>query len=263
MKAKPYVGITGPITKKEVASCINGFAEAGYSIESPHIPMRGYLASYKTLNKKPTSNRRYPSIADLPGLLKHADNKVLTMIHYNSREMSTLADQVKQIFEEIYHDMLCRSIQLNIIWPDINQVKLIKQQFPELQIVFQASHNVIKDKTPKKIVQLINRYGNMLDYVLIDPSGGRGVEFKVEHSLSVYNEIREKLPKITVGFAGGLTGKNVDEQISKIISRTEHTDFCIDAEGGLRDKLSDKYGDDLLNLEKVRSYLQSASRVLK
>ena len=47
-----------------------------------------------------------------------------------------------------------------------------------------------------------------------------------------------------------------------IMNKIDSKDFCIDAEGGLRDKLSSDYGDDLINLEKVKGYIQSASRVL-
>ena len=79
----------------------------------------------------------------------------------------------------------------------------------------------------------------------------------------IYREIRNSLPELVVGFAGGLTGENVESKAKSIISSVNEDDFCIDAEGGLRDKITSAYGDDLLNLEKVRGYLQSASSVLR
>lgn len=42
----------------------------------------------------------------------------------------------------------------------------------------------------------------------------------------------------------------------------ETKEFCIDAEGGLRNKLTPAYGDDILSIRKVRGYLQSASQVI-
>jgi len=262
-KAKPYVGITGPVTNKEVENIIKEFSDASYTMNSEHIPMLGFLISYKTLNGKYTQNRRYPNFDDLHSLLIQTDNRVLTMVHYNSRETDSLADQVFQIFDEIYYAGLCKALQLNIVWPDVNQVKIIKDRFKEMKIVFQANHKAMNNKTPNEIVDGIEEYKDHISYVLIDPSGGRGKEFDLDHSLSVYNELKSRLPDLTIGFAGGFNGDNVEEKAKKIIESTGDSDFCIDAEGGLRDKVTDAYGDDLLNIEKVRKYLHEASCVLK
>ena len=83
MKAKVYVGITGPVNVQETKDICREFSEAGYSMESPHIPMLGFLVSYKTLNGQATQNRRYPPASSLPDLLKSTDGQVLTMVHYN------------------------------------------------------------------------------------------------------------------------------------------------------------------------------------
>lgn len=85
MKSKPYVGITGPVNLEETKDICREFAEAGYSMESNHIPMLGFLVSNKTLNEQPIKNRRYPPITSLPDLLKATDKQVLTMIHYNQK----------------------------------------------------------------------------------------------------------------------------------------------------------------------------------
>ncbi len=263
MKAKPYVGITGPATRQQVESVIEEFSKAGYVMFSPHTPMLGYLVSYKTLNGETVKNRRYPKINELEDLLKTAGNKVLTMIHYNSKEMSTLAKQISKLFDGIYQEGLCRAMQLNIVWPDPAQIGLVKKEFPEMQIVFQLSHKAAENKTTKQIINEIKRYDNTLSYVLIDPSRGRGLEFNIKESLEVYVNLKTAFHDLTIGFAGGFSGENVTERVKRLIDETEDLDFCIDAEGGLRDKVSDAYGDDLLNIEKVKAYLQGSSSVLK
>ena len=53
---KSYIGITGPINNKEVNDIIREFSYAKYSESSKHIPMLGFLVSYKTLNNLPTKN---------------------------------------------------------------------------------------------------------------------------------------------------------------------------------------------------------------
>lgn len=263
MAAKAYVGITGPVNVQETIDICGEFFKAGYTLETSHIPMLGFLISYKTLNGQPTPNRRYPPVSALSELLQATEGKVLTMIHYNSKEMDSLSDQVAQIFDGIYEKGLCRAIQLNIVWPDLSQVAKIKEQYPEMQIVFQASHTAMDGKTPTQITTGIKTYGNLISYALIDPSGGRGIPFDLESSVAIYSELREQCPDLTIGFAGGFTGENVAPRLKEILQQIGEINFCIDAEGGLRDKITSAYGDDLLNLGKVKGYLQSTALVLK
>jgi len=263
MIVKPYVGVTGPVTAQETKDICREFSQAGYTMEISHIPMLGFLVSYKTLCGQPTQNRRYPLVNTLSDLLRATDQKVLTMVHYNSKEINTLSNQVAQIFDGIYEEGLCGAIQLNIVWPDINQVAKIKELYPEMQIVFQASHHAMDGKKANQVAEGIKMYGNSLSYVLIDPSGGRGLEFELDSSVVLYSELKEKCPDLTIGFAGGFTRENVTPRVKALIERLGKDGFCIDAEGGLRDKMTLDYGDDILNMKKVRGYLQGVSSVLK
>lgn len=87
--------------------------------------------------------------------------------------------------------------------------------------------------------------------------------FDLETSLQIYSELRERVHDLTIGFAGGFTGENAATRIKQLIEQTKETGFCIDAEGGLRDKITQEYGDDLLNIGKVKAYLQSSYSVLE
>ena len=260
MKPKPYVGITGPVTEQEVNYIVTQFASCGYSMSSNHLPMLGFLVSQKTLNEEHVNNRRYPEFKYLRKLIERTENEVLPMIHYNSREMSTLSEQLKRVFDGIYD--ICKAVQLNIIFPDIKQIAKIKKELPDLQIVFQASKSVIGSKSSKELSEKVFEYGDLIDYVLIDPSGGKGIEINLEHYIDFYNEISSNA-NLTVGFAGGFTGENVVSRVNGLIDRIGHNNFCIDVEGGLRDKITPDYGDDILNEDKVRSYLQESSKVFK
>ncbi len=262
MNGKPYVGVTGPTKVEEVEAIVGGFDNSNYSMTSLHIPMIGFLASYKTLNREPTQNRRYPKITELSELINVAHKKTFTMIHYNSREQQTLAEQLEKLFDGIYQDNLCRAVQLNIVYPDLYQLEVIKKRMPDLQIVFQASRRVLEENSLETISQKIKKYESFIDYVLIDPSGGKGKEFDLEKSVQVYGELKEKIPKATIGFAGGFIGENVIPRVTTLMKTIHNSDFCIDAEGGLRDKISDVYGDDLFNAKKVGKYIGAASMVL-
>ncbi len=263
MKPAPYIGITGPVTIDETRAICDEFSRADYTMNSAHVPMLGFLVSYKTLNGQTTNNRRYPSPDALSTFLRLSENKVLPMIHYYSKKTNTLSKQVTKLFDGLYETGLCDAIQLNIVWPSIKQVSKIKEQHPDMKIVFQASQKAMAGQTPSKMAKGVKAYGDALSYVLIDPSGGRGLPFDIDSSIAVYSELINSCPDLCIGFAGGFTGENVTSQLTQIIDKIGVSDFCIDAEGGLRDKLSSEYGDDLLNLQKVKHYLQSTSKVLK
>jgi hypothetical protein len=265
MKTKPYVGITGVTSQKEMREVAEEFKTVDYTLQTPHIPMVGVLVSYKTLNHQQTNNLRYPELHQVPGILVEGMGKVFPMIHYNSRKTDTLADQISSLFGGIYDIGLCRGLQLNIPWPNIAQVREIKKRFPLMKIVFQLSKSAMEGLHPEKIGERIKEYDESIDYVLIDPSGGRGKELQLNSDqkyLQIDSLLQEEMPDITIGFAGGLSGDNVSEKVNKIIEARLTTNFCIDAEGKLRDKFSDRNGDDKLNIDKVRMYLQSASSAL-
>ena len=261
--AHPYVGVTGVTTIQEVDDVIREFYNAGYNMDSFHLPMLGFLVSYKTLNGRETKNRRYPKFKNLRKLLFETRNNVFTVIHYNSREMNTLADQINTVFDGLYEDNLCNALQLNIVWPYIRQVELIKSKFQDMQIIFQLSKKILEGSSVEEIVSRLHDYKGLIGHVLIDPSGGRGLKFNLSDSEMLYDTIKKKLPDLVVGFAGGFNGDNVYKRLKSLADeRIRRTDFSIDAEGGLRDKLSQEYGDDLLNIKKVRKYLGNTSRIL-
>lgn len=258
---KPYIGITGAVNINEANNLVKEFYETGYDLNSPHLPMLGYLVSYKTLKGEETKNKRYVKFNDLREILLETKDRAFNMIHYYSRENSSLAEQVNLMFNKIYHQGLCRALQLNVDLPDRNELKFIKKDFEDIQIVFQASKNVLKLGI-KDILSELKKYGSSIDYVLIDSSGGSGRNFEINGSLDLYKEIKSKLPNLIVGFAGGFNPENVFERSKELTERIGSSNFSIDAESGLRDKLSNDYGDDILNIEKVRKFLKNSSQIL-
>ena len=221
--------------------------------------MLGFLVSYKTLNGQRTENRRYPSMDLLRNLIwevkVHGD--VLPMIHYNSRERETLPEQITEVFETMYGFNYCRAVQLNIPWPDPRSIEAIRKKYPDMAMVLQLSRSTMEGKSVEEICSQAADYRDLMQYALIDPSGGAGKEFDLEHSLAVYQGLREHCPQFMIGFAGGLHGGNVEERMNALSSHVGR-DFCIDAEGGLRDKVTDRYGDDVYSEEKVAAYVDAA-----
>ncbi len=259
-KAKPYIGVTGLTTETEVNQVLGDFSRAGYSTETPHVPMLGFLVSRDTLNHHLPPNRRYPPIEKLRSLLYDAKGKALAMIHYHEREGDALDMHIRRLFDGtgIHQDDLCRTLQLNVHIPDPAQVRSIKDKFDDMQIVLQLNHKILECHDPDEIARLVQEYGDSIDYVLIDPSGGKGLELDIPFSAAIYRELKEQSPRLTIGFAGGFTSKNVKKRLRTLKSLLGTTDFSIDAEGGLRELLSDKFGDDILIQGEVERYLIDA-----
>jgi phosphoribosylanthranilate isomerase len=262
---RPYIGITGAVTRDEVRYICDQFSETD-SLNLMHQPMIGILASKKTLNGEEVENRRYPSIENLPGLMEEArkNDSVLTMLHYNTsrKRDDQWSLEVIRALEGVYSDGLCDAIQLNMVWPEIDQIISIKEQMSGLGIVLQLSKSAMNERTPEEIGEMVNRYDHTIDYVLIDPSGGRGLNFNVEESVEVYLEIKRRRMDLVVGFAGGLNGENVGEVVRSVGERIGNGSFCIDVEKGVRDEQSEKYGDDVLNNRKVSEFIQGTMSIL-
>lgn len=257
---KTYVCVTGITTKAELEGVVSAFKDSGYSVgDSGHVPAVGFLASYKTINNIETTNKRYPKQKALAELLEEIDSKILKAVHYNTRDTADLPKQINKATKGGYCDL----IQLNIIWPDPKHVRKIKESRERTGIILQVSNESMKGLSVKDIANRILCY-TAIDHVLIDPSRGRGIDFDIKHSAALYSAIRETMPTLSIGFAGGLCGDNIEKITKALAKRLGTTDFSRDAEGKVRDKINDEFfGNDVLNIGKVKSYIQNARKVLR
>lgn len=264
---RPYIGVTGAATVQETRHLVKAFEENGLSSGTSHLPMAGFLVSFKTLNGLQVLNRRYPPFGSLISLLEATEGYPFNTIHYNTSQTSDLKDQILRIFAgPVYQQGLCRGLQLNITWPPVSEIESIKGSLPDLKVIMQLSKKSMRGfdeemLEPEQLAEKLIPYSQFIDYVLIDPSGGRGQPFYDTDILPYYFTLRQQFPGLSVGFAGGFTGVNVAKRCGMIIGQIGTENFSIDAEGGLRDKLTSRYGDDLYNPYKVENYIKGATRV--
>ena len=224
--------------------------------------MSGILVSYKTLDLGSNpGNMRYPNLEDIPSLLRAHDGKAFTTVHFNTKRLETLPSDVCSVFNlgDIYDKELCRGLQLNVVWPPREDISEIKSNYPDMKVILQLSSKATDGMSQDEIASRTAAYTNV-DYVLIDPSGGKGLGFDTEYSSNLYKKLKESGVRATVGFAGGLYGDNVASVTRDMRGRLNSVDFSLDAEGNLRDKITPAYGDDIMNLEKVRSYISEAAK---
>lgn len=249
---KPYIGVTGFTFKTEV--CV---ALAAFLPTSRHLLMVGVLASGKTIegeqNKWPA---RYPLAANL-GSVFVDDPRALNLIHFNTKELATLEVQLAKARE--LAGPLCHGFQLNIAWPDPKVlVQLRKQEKPPV-IVLQIGARALElmNYSAKRLArQVAHDYTGLIDYVLLDPSGGAGSLLNPAQAVDCLRALEDRqIPQLGLGVAGGLCGLTIPGVLPAIAD--QFPDVSIDAEGRLRDD------EDRLSLQEVVRYIETAETVLK
>ncbi len=265
MKLKPYLGITGCSKISEVIKTIQLFNKYYITLQSEHIPMLGFLVSYKWQKSSnyfdcQTHSKRYPTIKDLFELLHIAHNKVFTTIHYNTKnpyfanELISLLN-INTPYGKIEH--LLNGIQLNISKPNPKEINIIKKSFPHISIIFQLNNSFIKDsrfQNSDTLVKFININYSDVQYILLDVSGGRGSNINLNFTSSLYNYFKRN-NFFNIGFAGGFNGTNIKDRIKKLRCLTNTYDFSIDAEGKLRDS------NDNYSLIKAEVYIRNFKNI--
>lgn len=258
-KEKPYISVTGVTTLQEAQVVAQTFG-CCLPPESNHQGAVGYLANSYTLdgsNRRPT---KFPDINDLPLLLSQTHNVALNTIHYNTKDRNTLPWQVRKLFGQnyIYRDDLCRALQLNVRWPDLSHVEAIKSALPDLKIILPLTPRILGRQTREEIADSLRPYENFIDFILIDPSGGKGITFEASWVAPYFRLLKYDFPEKQIIVAGGFNEGNVTPRLAQITYALMSDQFGIDAESGLRETVAEnQFGR--LALPKVVKYIERAS----
>ncbi len=254
---KPYVGVTGIVSVAEVDYVAKQFGNLYANINS-HSPAIGFLTSNETL-KGVNSNRRFPDLKTINALLERTPQGISRVIHYKTKDTKTLANQIARLFGEHCCEDLCDIIQLNMPFEETNQISIINSLFGIKIALKIPNYNL----SVKEIANKVSAYGNSINYALIElPENRQGI-FNIDAQINLYNELSSRPAGWIVGFVGGFTAWNTEERLSEMISKVGSKNFCIDAVGGLRDKITSEKNDDLLDHKKVKQYLKSVASVLR
>lgn len=221
--------------------------------------MAGVLMTRLTLDgKDDLQPHRYPkreAVADI--FVSHP--QALNLIHYHTPSQgNALADEMLAVRR--IAGPHCHGFQLNLRWPDPAALRSYRQRTatetpsrPDV-IVLQCGSDAMK-QTPSAqgLAARVADYADLIDFVLIDPSGGKGRPFDAAFADACFREIGNTVPDMGVGVAGGLAADSVDQLRSLL---TPHTDFSIDAEGRLRDAADD------LDVAAAIAYVTAAAHLL-
>ena len=244
MNHNPYIGVTGFMSRSEVLETLNQLPETDRAI------MIGVLASQKTLEgQKPGQPKRYPKIEQIADIFV-GDSKALNLVHYNTRDQSTICDQLIQLSD--LSGKHCNGIQLNIAWPDPSQIRAFRTFHPNLTLVLQVGKQAFEmvENSTSDLAQKVLEYQGYIDRILIDFSGGQGKIVDTKMITQCLTAITALNLNIGLGIAGGLCS----DALKRIeILTAFFPSLSIDAEGRLRTT------NDNLDLKKVHRYLDQAA----
>jgi len=225
---KPYIGITGFMSRSEVESILEIMPT-----HAKRLLMVGVLVSWKTIrgiaNKYPN---RYPVPHKIAEIFPNNDS-ALNLIHYNTDEKETLCEQLVALTDS-WGGMNLHGYQLNIAWPDPRAIEKYRHVFPDKQIVLQIGKHAFQmiDHSPEQLSAKVKEYDGLIHYVLLDPSGGHGELLDVEKARQYLDALTETKMDIGLGVAGGLSPMTLNHIVPLI---QDFPNLSIDAEGRLRD----------------------------
>ncbi len=230
-----YIGVSGFMRQSEVREALAAFPHCG------RLLMVGVLVSAKTLsgqqNKYPN---RYPLVEDIADIFTD-DPRCLNLIHYASDEPPTV-ETVRRLYDIGGPNL--HGFQFNVAWPHRYVVSLARElAWPRsLRFVFQ-----VKPGGPAPF------QGSPTD-VLLDASGGNGKPLDVAMAFAELDLLRNELPGVRLGAAGGLCADTVGALVPLL---AEHPCLNFDAEGRLRTV------EDNLDMDKVRAYLRASADLVR
>ena len=260
MKNKPFVSVTGLVSVGEIDFVVKQFSNS-YAKVSSHKPAIGFLVSEQTLKGENHQNLRFPKLDNFAEvLLARVPYNIENVIHYKTKNPATIADDVSKLFTDFCDGSVCRVVQLNMPFNETDQLKILKDNNPTLSIALKIPNYDIK---LREIADKVCAYCDSISYAMIELPEKRQQQNGVQTQLDLYKELASRCSNVTLGFTGGFSAWNVEDKVQDIIARVGTKDFCIDAVSGLRDKISDKKDDDVLDHKRVREYLKSVALVLK
>lgn len=244
-----YVGITGFMSSGEVTEVIS----KSFWGDNDPLLMVGVLMSSKTLGGKRNKwSKRYPFGYNISTIFP-SHPRALNLIHFSTDYPDNLD---RELFEAVrIGGERLHGFQLNVVWPKIHLLRAFKKSYPEMKLVLQLGNKAIikAGKSRKVLAQKVADYQGLIDYVLLDGSGGYGLAFDFRSSyeyLSYLSEVGIKY-NIGIGLAGGMCAAEVDRFYELRRCLYLPNGLSTDAEGRLRDRF------DQLDIAKAVDYLRT------
>ncbi len=154
---------------------------------------------------------------------RHAGNAV-----YRDRFMNRIAWRGRKWLEAVQFDALDWHLDDNLL----KYAQETRQQ-RGFKVILQCTGEQMYSLKPQGVVRKLGEFAASMDYVLFDASLGLGKDLEADR-LSPFLEAAyesNELSHVNFAIAGGLSGENVNRQLSKLVQRFPEISW--DAEGNL------------------------------
>lgn len=238
------------IMDKDDVECINTLINL-FSIEE-ELGL-GFCSSYKRIVDRETGGTHSPALVYLVELINSLQRrkKDKIILHYSPSNYINFYDEVCNLMEYDNIKNYINILFITGIWPNLCDVKKIKQRYSNIDITIQLPLYRMDDLSISIVGNKLLEYEGCVEYVSIDNSGGRGIENNVDYSIQLINYMKKYDSRLKWFIAGGAYGRNVKNIIEKVFLGTSEC-ISIDAESRLRH-------EGKLALEKVAEYVINAN----
>lgn len=251
----PYIGITDFMTGAEARVMLRAFSEyrAG---KAPRKLMVGVMMSYKTLNNLPSKfTHAFPAKAETPSIF--FDHPLaFNTLHYADYDDQTDEQDIRAMMDICLQGHL-HAVQFDMPWPHWRLLEVVKRLSDwRVNTVLQIGKNALDqcNNDPQEVCFQVERYGRLVDYVLLDKSMGQGRGMDATALLPFVRAIAEAFPVMGIAVAGGL-GPTTMHLMEPIVQ--EFPEISIDAQGKLRPSGN---ALDPIDWSMAQVYLQKASQ---
>ena len=240
-----YVGVSGITTPEQAQAILDMWPGSA----PPQSLMLGVLTSEK-VQRGGERNPRSPAPEDIHRIWP-ADPRALNLVHYFTKDSSTLAEQILRV---VGHPCdLCDGVQINVPWPPPEQIVEFLKWAPKLiRVVLQVGPKMLADYHHTVVAELIEReYRGLITDVLIDVSAGNGVSIDPAWAREIVEAFRAWNPDLGIGIAGRLCAMT----LHGVADLVREYGLSTDTETAVR---NDR---DEFDLNAARAYLQVAAEI--
>ncbi len=253
----PYIGITDFTSFEQVQHMQKVFQEHKQP-GSKRVLHVGAMMSFKTLYGHLTQWAEvFPPKETLKTIFQPCGD-VYNCLHYaDYEEWQTASADLELAIK--YAGPFVHAVQLDMIWPAPMMIELAILSTPKIEVILQIGRQAMKvaGNDPNMVVCLLDHYSGLIDRVLLDKSGGHGIEMSVPELLPYARAIRKRFPHFGLVVAGGL-GPDSIGLVEPLLD--EFPNISIGAQGKLRPSGS---ALDPIDWNMAERYLIEALKLLK
>lgn len=237
----PYIGITDFMTQEQTRAMLGVLREAQASSAPRRRLGVGVMMSKKTLYGLPTKwTNAFPHNREIETVFV-PDPNAYNVLHYADYDIADQR-QANIVASRIHADLLLaaswggkymHAMQLDMIWPNPAVVKAFRERHPEIEVIIQGNTKALEavSNDPVAFVAKLAEYGDVIDFVLLDKSGGKGIGMDAQVLLPYARAVADRLPNLSLAAAGGLGPLTIDLVFDLV---REFPDISIDAQSKLR-----------------------------